>query len=57
MAKLTITDLMGRVRHTENISGDVGKINLDVSDLEQGVWFLQMEGANTQQVIKFFIIR
>ena len=57
-AKLTITDLMGKVRHIENIrESTVDEINLDVSALDPGVWLLQIEGDKTKQNAFFVILR
>lgn len=57
ITKVTVIDVTGNIKAIRNLSSNQGEITLDISDLGQGLWFLHVQGTQTEQTIKFSIIR
>jgi Secretion system C-terminal sorting domain len=57
ISKLTIIDVTGKIKSNQKFNINQNEIILDVSDLGQGLWFLNVQGPKTEETIKFNIIR
>ena len=54
---ITIFDIGGKVRSVNYADGDSSETVLDISKLEQGLWYLHIQNSQCSETVKFSIVR
>jgi hypothetical protein len=49
---MTVLDMAGRTIYVKNIDPDQGEMNIDLSDLKQGMYFIRLKSDSSTQIFK-----